>query len=88
MKRILIAATLAAGLMSGVAFAQDDAADMNTGLSMLELAVGNQFTKLGIEGVDPMSLSLSQLAEIKNVVGNSERNSADMKQQVEQILSR
>lgn len=86
-KKTLAAAAVALTLISGAAFAQSTAATMDVGLSMLELAVSREFTKLGID-VDPMSLSLNQLATIKAVVGSSDYNENEKAQQVKAIIAR
>jgi hypothetical protein len=72
MKRILSAAMLVVGLMAAPVMAQDNAATMEVGLSMLELSVGKTLAQYGIRDVDPMSLSLGQLAEIKGIVSSSD----------------
>lgn len=88
MKKIVLASLLATGLIAGTAQAQNNVATMDVGLSMLELSVMNEFTKMGITDVDPMSLTLSQLAEIRSVVSTSGRNPAEKRQQIETILRR
>ncbi len=88
MNKFLAAVAVAAALSSGAAWAQAEVEQMTEGLSMLESAVATQFTMLGITDVDPMSLSLSQLAQIKSVLGSSEENVNDMKRQVEAIIAR
>ncbi len=89
MKRTFTALALVATLMSGAAFAQgDNAAMMDEGLSMLELAVTNELARLGIQDADAMSLSLSQLAEIRAVVSGSGYNENEKKQQIETIMNR
>ncbi len=87
MKRTFTAIALAATLMGGAAFAQDDnGAMMDEGLSMLELAVTNELTRLGIDGVDTMELSLSQLAGIRAAVESSDNNTSDAKQRIMTIV--
>lgn len=87
MKRTFTAIALAATLMGGAAFAQDDnMARMDEGLSMLELAVTNELSRLGIDGVDTMELSLSQLAGIRAAVESSDNNTNDAKQRIMTIV--
>jgi len=59
---------------------------MDVGLSMLELAVSREFGKLGID-VDPMTLSLNQLALIKAVVGSSDYGSDEKAAQIQAIIA-
>ena len=90
MKRTFTAALLAASLIggAGVAHAQSNVATMDVGLSMLELAVTNELTRLGIESTDTMELSLSQLAQIRSVFASSDYNRDDKKRQIETIIER
>lgn len=86
MKSTLTAIAVALSLTSGVAYAQNDAATMDVGLSMLELATSRQFTQLGID-VDPMTLSLSQLATIKAVLESGGYNQREKATQVQAIIA-
>lgn len=74
MKRTLTALTLAASLAAFTAPAVQ-AQGMGESLTMLELAVESVFTQVGVEGVDVMSLSLAQLAQIKAVLDGDQDNS-------------
>lgn len=87
MQNILAALAVAASLTAGAAAAQSESATMDVGLSMIELAASREFTKLGID-IDPMSLSLNQLAQIKSVIGSSDYTVNEKKQQVEAIIAR
>jgi len=86
MKNTLSAIAIALTLSSGAAYAQNDPATMDVGLSMLELATAREFSKLGID-VDPMTLSLNQLATIKSVLESSDYNSNDKASQVKAIIA-
>ena len=87
MKNTLSAIAVALTLSSGAAYAQNDPATMDVGLSMLELATARQFTLLGID-VDPMTLNLNQLATIKAVLGSSDYNVSDKASQVKAIIAK
>lgn len=86
MKTMLSAVAIALTLSSGAAFAQNDPATMDVGLSMLELATAREFSKLGID-VNPMTLSLNQLAAIKGVLGASDYSESDKASQVKAIIA-
>ncbi len=84
MKRSVIAMTVVGALLGGgVAYAQT----MEEGLTMLETAVDKEFSILGIDDVDPMSLSLAQLSTIKGVIGSSGYNNSEKKSQIEAIVA-
>lgn len=83
MNRTMIAMTVVGTLLGGAVYAQT----MDEGLTMLELAVDKEFSQLGIEGVDPMSLSLNQLSTIKGVIGSSGYNRSEKKSQIEAIIA-
>jgi hypothetical protein len=84
MKRSVIAMTVVGALLGGgVAYAQT----MEEGLTMLETAVDKEFSNLGIDDVDPMSLSLAQLSTIKGVIGSSDYNNSEKKSQIEAIVA-
>ncbi len=85
MKTTVAALTL---LASAAAFAVPASAQsMEEGLSMLELAVERAMEDVGIQDVDPMTLSLSQLALIKNVL-NSDDTRSGKAARIEQIIAR
>jgi hypothetical protein len=83
---VLSAIVLAASLGSGSAFAQDSSMTIDMGLSMLELAASKEFATLGIT-VDPMTLSLNQLAGIKTVLASSDYNRTEKTEQIEAIVA-
>ena len=84
MIRVVAAATAALILLSSASMAQD-----TSGQEMLLQAVERILKKNGIDNVDAKNLTLSQLAEIHNVVGsNGDRNQADRMFQVSVVLER
>lgn len=87
MKRILTAATVAIGLAAAPAMAQDDAAAMDVGLSMLELSVSKTLSQYGVADVDPMSLSLTQLAEIKGIVSSSDWSKGEKEKAIKATIA-
>lgn len=91
MKRTLIALGLAATLTAGaagMAAAQSNTATMDVGLTMLELAVGNEFAKIGMTDVDLMALSLSQLSEIKAIFGDNELTNSEKQERARAVINR
>lgn len=85
MKRLIAAVAVATALSGSALWAQDDA-EMGEALSMLEVSAKNELTKRGITDVDPMSLSLSQLAQIRSVMGSSDNSDSDKASQIKQIV--
>jgi hypothetical protein len=83
MTRFLTAFTLAAAL-AAPALAQETS--MGEALSMLEIAAQRELTAIGVTDVDPMSLSLSQLAQIRSIMGSSEYNENEKSNQIKQIV--
>ena len=83
MKRTFAAMTI---LASATAFAAPSFA-MEQELTMLELAVGNALEQVGVRDVDVMSLTVSQLAIIKNVLASDDSNN-DKARRIEAIISR
>ena len=83
MKRTIAAMTL---LASAAAFTAPAVA-MEQELTMLELAVGNALEGVGVRDVDVMSLTVSQLAIIKNVL-SSDDSVNDKARRIEAIISR
>jgi len=90
MKRSLTALALAATLSAGgagIAAAQSTTATMDVGLTMLELAVGNEFRKLGMSDVDLQSLSLHQLSQIKAIFEDRDYTNTERAEQVRKIIA-
>jgi hypothetical protein len=85
MKRILTAIAVAASLAAPAALAQDG--EMGEALSMLEIAADRELKAIGITDVDPMSLSLNQLAQIRSVMGSSEYNTNEKANQIRRIVA-
>lgn len=91
MKRSLIALGLALSLGAGaasVASAQNTTATMDVGLSMLELAVGSEFAKIGMTDVDLMSLTLHQLSEIKAILGDNDYTNNEKADRARAVVNR
>lgn len=91
MKRTLIALGLALSLGAGAAggaLAQSNTATMDVGLTMLELAVGNEFAKIGMTDVDLMALSLSQLSEIKAIFGDNDLTNSEKQERARAVINR
>jgi hypothetical protein len=72
--KTLFAAAVALAAWSGAAAAQDGRS-MDGALSMLESSVARHFAQLGITDVDPMALTLNQLARINSALAGSAGNS-------------
>ena len=53
---------------------------------MLEISVKRELTAIGLGDVDPMSLSLNQLARIHSVMGTSSTNESDKAPQIRQVV--
>ena len=85
MRKLMLAIALAAFPTGG--FAQDTppTADMQQAISMLELAASKTLEMYGVEA-DVMSLSLSQLAEIKSIADTGDMSSG--KQRIEAAIAR
>lgn len=83
MKQIFAAATILAtsAAMTTPAFA------MGEELTMLESAVKNELSQVGIRDVDLMSLTVGQLAVIKNIL-DSDDSENEKRQRIEAVLSR
>lgn len=89
MKKTLLALGLAASLTAGaagIAAAQDTGMAMDLGLSMIELSVGNEFSRLGLNDVDVMSLTLDQVAQLRNILNDSSNNAGDRAQLIRTVL--
>ena len=86
MRKLMLAVALAAFPAGG--FAQDTppTADMEQALSMLELSASKTLEMYGVEA-DVMSLTLSQLAEIKSIADTGGDMSAG-KQTIEAAIAR
>lgn len=85
MKTLLAAVALAAALSAGAAFAQDGRS-MDGALSMLESSVARRLAQLGITDVDPMGLSLNQLARINSALAGSSGNNVRTRIRVRTIV--
>ncbi|MSU91194.1 hypothetical protein GE300_16545 [Rhodobacteraceae bacterium 2CG4] len=83
MKTVITAAVLLASATAFTASAQG----MGEGLSMLELAVDNELQRLNVQDVDPMALTLSQLAIIRGIVEGDESDN-DKKRRIEAVVNR
>jgi len=83
MKRTFAAATV---LASAFAFTAPAIA-MEQELSMLELAVNNALIGVGVQDVDVMSLSISQLAIIQNILAADESDN-EKARRIEAVISR
>jgi hypothetical protein len=82
----MLAATVVAAtpMLATSAFAQYAMGE----LTMLEQAANNHFVRLGITQFNMGDLTLSQLAEIKQVLNSNDYNYSDKKFQIEKILNR
>jgi hypothetical protein len=85
MKRMIAAFALASALGASAAWAQSDMS-MDEALSMLEIAAQRELTAIGVTDVDPMALSLSQLAQIRSIMGSSEYNENEKAGQIRRIV--
>lgn len=93
MKHALIALALAAGCLAAPSFAAeptgtDTGMTMEVGLSMIELSAQRELDKVGLDKVDVMGLTLSQIAQIKLVANSADTGNQDMKRRIEQILAK
>jgi hypothetical protein len=91
MKKTFLALGLATALSvgaAGVASAQNTGMTMDMGLSMIELSVGNEFSRLGLGDVDVMSLTLEQVSELRNILNDSSNNDGDRTQMIRRVLDR
>ena len=80
LKAMLVAAAVSVSPFAAVA------QSMDTELTMLEQAVQNAFSRLGVTEYKMEDLTLGQLAEIKAVVGSGDYSEADKKRQIMQII--
>lgn len=86
--KVLLMKTLktAALLVSALAvFSAPAVFAMDQELSMLELSAKNVLEQNNVEGVDVMSLTLTQLAQIKAIV-DSDRDTTTKKSQIEKVV--
>jgi hypothetical protein len=91
MKRTFIALALALSLgtgAAGVASAQSNTATMDVGLTMLELAVGNEFSRIGMTDVDLQALTLNQLSEIKAILGDNDLTNTEKQERARAVVER
>jgi hypothetical protein len=85
MRKLMLVVALAA-FPTGVFAQSTPSADMEQGLSMLELAASKTLEMYGVE-TDVMSLTLSQLAEIKAIADTDEDMGAG-KARIEAAIAR
>ncbi len=85
LKALGLAVALTAG-GAGVAAAQDTAATMDAGLSMVELSVGKELNRLGITDIDVMSLTLEQVAQLRAILGDRSLNATDRSEAVRDAI--
>ncbi len=85
MKRLIAAAAVATALSTTPLWAQAEPT-MDESLSMLEVAAKRELTAIGLTDVDPMALSLNQLAQIRSVMGSSEYSENDKASQIRRIV--
>lgn len=85
MKRLIAAVALATAVSTTALWAQSEPS-MDESLSMLEVAAKRELTAIGLSDVDPMSLSLSQLAQIRSVMGSSDNSESDKASQIRRIV--
>ena len=91
MKKTLLSFGLAAALSAGaagIASAQDTGMTMDLGLSMIELSVGNEFSRLGLGDVDVMSLTLDQVVQLRNILNDSSNHDGDRTQMIRTVLDK
>lgn len=86
MKRLIAAAAVATALSTSGLWAQAEPT-MDESLSMLELAAKRELTAIGLTDVDPMALSLNQLAQIKSVFESSDYTVNEQERQVRAIIA-
>lgn len=85
MKKLIAAIAVATAVSSSALWAQAEPS-MDEALSMLEISAKRELTAIGLSDVDPMSLSLSQLAQIRSVMGSSDNSESDKASQIKQIV--
>jgi len=83
MNKLLAAMAVVTAVSTGVAFAQN----MDEGLSMLEVAAERELKAIGLDDVDPMSLTLNQLALIKTITASSDYGVNEKAKQVQAIVA-
>ncbi len=87
MKSPLAAIVLAATTMTAApVVAQDSGMAMEMSLSMLELAAQRELQQLGLEDVDVMSLTLSQLSRIRLATSQDDMDQSGQAAQVRNIV--
>jgi len=83
MNKLLGAMAVVMAVSTGAAVAQT----MDEGLSMLELAAERELKAIGLDDVDPMSLTLNQLALIKTITSSSDYGVNEKAKQVQAIVA-
>lgn len=87
MKSPLAAIVLAATAMTAApVVAQDSGMAMEMSLSMLELSAERELRQLGLEDVDVMSLTLSQLSRIRLATSQDDMDQSGQAAQVRNIV--
>jgi Mn2+/Fe2+ NRAMP family transporter len=87
MKRILAVAALAAAVSTTTVWAETEHT-MAEGLSMLEISVKRELNSIGLAEIDPMLLTLNQLAEIQSVMGDQDINEVDKKSRIQAVVGK
>lgn len=87
MKRLVAATAFVTAISTSALWAQA-APSMGESLSMLEISAKRELRAIGITDVDPMSLSLSQLAQIHSAMAAGDTSGNDKAQRIRQIVSR
>ena len=83
MKKALTALAVMAVVSAGSVSAQS----MEEGIKMLETAAHRELASLGLGDIDPMSLTLDQLARIKSIAGSSADSPSVKAMAVRQVVA-
>ena len=83
MKKSLAALAVMAVLSAGSVRAQS----MEEGIHMLETAAHRELAGLGLGNIDPMSLTLDQLARIKSIAESNDDSPSVKAMAVKQVVS-
>jgi hypothetical protein len=87
MKRLIAVAALAAAVSTTPLWAQTEMT-MAEGLSMLETSVKRELNTIGLGDVDPMMLTLAQLAEIQAVISEQGNSETDKRRQIMAVVQK
>ena len=87
MKRLFAVAALAAAVSTTTVWAQTEM-PMGEALSMLETSVKRELKSIGLGDVDPMMLSLAQLAEIQSVISEQSVSETDKRRQIMAVVQK